>query len=461
MFKRKYSVVLLSIVGVTAINIFFISLIKTEQLLSVLIFFMSLAIIGLLINFKLGVNESKLFIIIYYLNVIAVIVLYIIYINRYGQPYFIGGSDDLTYEKDAQNVAQFLGVFDYFSIRGNVLPNDHNSIGYVYLVSLFYRLGQLLGGFHTFIPRIFNSFILALLAILVYRYAVYKSKLNSSISFVVALLVGLAPIMMYNSAHTFRDTIVAFLLFLCVYIWNDYDKYIFSEQIILLAVTLLITFILWEMRSITVILILLLIYFSYLDQKRKKIKNFKSKQTIFFIFFILFGVLVFFYCYNQGYIEWLKNRQISYYLVYSKYRTELSKGLETYVFIAPFPLNLLYRFVYLSIFPIPSLSKEIERLWLSIGTIIQIFFLPYVVIGLWKSLKKKQNLEIALGFVIIFISVGIFSFTFRHISMFYPFGALVAGYGYNYFQNTNKKYLWFGMYFLLTIGTIIRIIVKY
>jgi len=461
LFKKKCSVILLLIAGIIVIDIFFITLIKTEQLLSVLVIFMLFAIIGLLINTKLGLDESKLFLIIYYLNVIAVIALYIIYMNRYGQPYFIGGSDDLTYEMEAQKVAQSLGVFDYFSIKGNVLPNNHNSIGYVYLVSLFYRLGQLLGGFHTFIPRIFNSFILAFLAILVYRCAVYKSKLNSSISYVVALLVGLAPIMMYNSAHTFRDTIVAFLLFLCVYIWNDYDKYIFSEQIILLAVTLLITFILWEMRSITAILILLLIYFSYLDQKRKKIKNFKSKQIIFFIFFILFGVLVFFYCYNQGYIELLKNRQISYYLIYSKYRIGISKGLETYVFIAPFPLNLLYRFVYLSIYPIPGLSKNIDRLWLSIGTIIQIFFLPYVVIGLWKSLKKKQNLEIALGFVLIFISVAIFSFTFRHISMFYPFGALVAGYGYNYFQNTNKKYIWLGMYFLITIGTIIRIIVKY
>ena len=461
MFKKKYSVILLSIIGIIVINIFFISLIKTEQLLSVLVIFMLFAIIGLLINTKLGLNESKLFIIVYYLNVFAVIALYIIYMNRYGQPYYIGGSDDLGYEMGAQKIVQSLGIFDYFSIRGNILPNWHNSVGYVYLISLFYRVAQPLGGFHTFIPRIFNSFILALLSILVYHFAIYKLKLNLSISFGVALIVGLAPIMMYNSAHTFRDIIVAFLMFLCIYIWNDYDKYVFNKQIIILVITLLIIFILWETRSLTAILTVLLICFSYLDQKRKMIKTFKSKQNIFFLFFILFGISVFFYCYSQGYIGWLSNRLITYYVSYNKYVISKSEGFAKFGFDAIFPLNYLFRFIYLSIYPIPILSSEIERLWLSTGTIIQIFFLPYVIIGLRRLIKKKLALNIAFGFLVIFISVSIFSFTFRHISMFYPFGVLVAGYGYNYFQSVNRKYIWLGMYSLFLSGVIIYILAKY
>ena len=461
MIKKNYLIIVLLILGIIIINIIFISLIRTEQLLAVLVTFMLLTIIGLLISTKFGLNESKLFIVIYYLNVIAVMALYIIYMNRYGQPYYIGGSDDLSYEEAACKVAQSLGVFDYFSIKGNIVSIWHTSVGYVYLVSLFYRLAQPLGGFHTFIPRIFNSFILAMLAILVFRFALHKLKLKLNVSLGVALIVGLAPIMMYNSSHTFRDIIVTFLMFLCVYVWNDYDKYIFSERIIILTITLLIIFILWETRSLTAILTLLLIYFSYLDQKTKMLKTFKSKQTIIFLFFILFGILVFFYCYNQGYIEWLKNIQTRYYLVYNEYVLERAKGLSKYIFIAPFPLNLLYRFVYLSIYPIPILSSEIERLWLSIGTIIQIFFLPYIGIGLWTILNKKQGSGIMFGFLIIFFSIGTFTFTFRHISMFYPFGALVAGIGYNYFQDYSKKYIWLIMYFLIFFAIITYIIMKY
>ena len=461
MFKRKYSMILLLIVGIIVIDIFFISLIKTEQLLFVLVIFMLLAIIGLIISAKLGLNESKLFIIIYYLNVIAVISLYIIYMNRYGQPYYIGGSDDLGYEMGAQKIVQSLGIFDYFSIRGDILPNWHNSVGYVYLISLFYRIGQLLGGFHTFIPRIFNSFILALLSILVYRFAINKLKLNFNISFGVALFVGLAPIMMYNSAHTFRDIIVAFLMFLCIYVWSDYNKYIFSKQIIILAITLLIIFILWETRSLAAILTTLLIFFSYFDQKRKMVKTFKSKQTIFFLFFILFGILVFFYLYSQGNIGWLINKTIHYYVNYNEYVIGQSKGLAKYGFNLIFPLNFLFRFIYLSIYPIPILSSEIERLWLSFGSIIQIFFLPYIIIGLWSLIKKKFALNIAFGFLITFIAVGTLSFTFRHICMFYPFGVLVAGYGYNYSRSVNRKYVWLGMYSLLLSGVIIYILAKY
>ena len=211
-------------------------------------------IIYFLLRKYINNDEERLFLLVYNLNVIAVIVLYYIYLERYGLPYFIGGSDDLAFEQFGDLVASKLNIFQYSGIR-KLSPElkSHNSIGYVYLINLLYRVGNVLGGFHTLIPRVLNAMLLSFIAIISYRIAYNHLRIWDDTSFNIGLASGLLPILVYNGAHTFREVSIAVLILFIIYLWNEFSYKQFRKNYLFIIISVICIIILYELRSFVAI----------------------------------------------------------------------------------------------------------------------------------------------------------------------------------------------------------------
>ncbi len=417
--------------------------------------------IGLHIASRFGIKAKEIFAIIYCCNIIAVIFLYIVYFLRFGNPYYGGGSDDWFFEFHAGQVAEYLGVFDYHLIRGNIVSQFHNSVGYVYFVSILFRVAKLFGGFHTLVPRFFNSLLLGLIAILVFNLATTQMKLRKNICMFSAVYLGLSPLMVYYSAHTFRDTLVSFILITLIYSWSCVSKFYSIKKLIVSVMTVFLVISLWEIRQFSAIMGIGLIGLTILfnqqcNQNSGKMNNIKYIGLITGLL-VAIGLL-----YMNGTVTWFFERIQYLQSYYADYRIGQSNGLAYYVFSAPQPLGFILRLAYLAISPLPIITTRIERLLVDIGTIIQIFLLPFVGIGAWKMLREKYNLHILFAFLVIFCTIASTTFQGRHIIMYYPYACLVGSYGYQYCKDNGYRIrgIFLLMYFIIILAGCGYIVLK-
>lgn len=393
----------------------------------VLIAFCVLGIVGWLITKRWGKTASRLFVLVYCCSVLAAITLYAIYLARYGAPYYNGGSDDIAYEEWAQVVVSSLGVFDYSSIRGGVVRQSYNSAGYVYLVSLLYRASEPLGGFHTMLPRLLNCLALGLLAVTTYLLG-KRYGLAEQTSRWAALFVGLSPIMIYNTVHTFRDTIVSLLMIWVVYSWSESpDRPAVRRRLWSWMQTLVIVGITSQMRMPLVFPMLAIAAIGDVLSSKPRLRR-SVKLNLYrlaMVVVLIIGAVFVFRTNVDWFMRWL-SRSSEYY---TSKRIDISDGLSNYVFDAPVPLTYVLRVGYALILPLPLFSREIERLWLSVGTGIQFFFLPFLAAGLFLSMRDRTKWHLLSAFVILFAGTLI-TFTSRHFSQFFPYGPLIAGVGF-------------------------------
>lgn len=401
-------------------------------------------------------DEQLLFARVYFWNIVAILFLYCVYIMRHGTPYYLGGSDGLMFETKAREIAAATGVFEYGEIRGGVVRDTFNSVGYVYFLSLVYRLGETFGGFHTFMPRLINAGALATLCIMVYRTGRKFMSLPRAYAQVAALVTGLAPLMMWISGQTFRDILVATLMFLPVYIFCC--RRLTLLNVILVAV---IPVILWEFRTFSALAVIGLIgacAFLRIREQRPVIRKTGYLIAAIGVFSVAVWVV------RQGLLAWFGAQVFYYYQTYTELRgEELSSGLAQYVFLAPQPLSGFLRLVYYSISPIPLPFLRVERSIISVGTIVHIFFLPFLLKGLWRSMKTFRLAPIYLAFLGIFVGEAQLSFSTRHMSMFYPFAVLLTTLGFLGHQRSGKSLLstWLFIYFILAFGVMAYALLKF
>ncbi|MEM4724181.1 MAG: hypothetical protein QXP01_04145 [Candidatus Hadarchaeum sp.] len=396
---------------------------------SIFIAFGLFLLIGLIVVRRQDGFATDLFLVVYSTGVIAAVVLYIIYMNRYGAPYYVGGSDDLNYELAAREVVYRLGILDYSSIRGGIVPPWHNSVGYVYLVSLLYRLGELFGGFHTMIPRLFNGMCLGILSIFSYQLAL-RLHCDRRTALYVGMFSGLLPIMVYNAAHTFRDIPISLLLLIGVYIWTpQLESSRLGPRMLRWAVTLLLVLLLSELRFYQSIVLLIVAFAGDVIAPNRLSSN---KKMLYALSIVIAAIT----------LLWILREDIAVYAQrledtheeYTEYWADLSEGLSAYVFTAPLPLGYILRIGYALITPLPVASLEVERLWLSFGTIVQYFFLPFFGLGLLQSFKRPLMLPLLTAFLLLFSGMAFFTFISRHIVQALPYGVILAIMGYQQYR---------------------------
>lgn len=408
-----------------------------------------------------GSEAARLFLVVYCLGTLLAVILYFIYLDRYGTPYYVGGSDDLAYEEWGKSAAE-LAIWDYGSIRGGVVAPRHNSPGYVYVVGLLYRVGGLLGGFHTMLPRLLNVAALGLIATISHRIAqLYGMSKRTSIR--LGLVVGLFPIMLFNAAHTFRDTIASLLTIWVVYKWVE----VFVSQrkktwieIQASVQTVLVFVILYQFRSQQAIAVMVVAIFSAVISSTMsvgKIRN-RTPPTVIVMGVLaasfIIGLIGFRGNTEPDVADWL-NRLGETQETYTDYRLALAgDGLSRFVFGASPPFSYVLRTLYALMTPLPVLTAEVERLWLSMGTIVQYLFLPFVGIGIIYAARDRRKWILLLTFVLLFGGTALISFTSRHISQFLPYGVLFAAIGLKNTQRNRKTLILLTTYLCLWLAIV-------
>lgn len=375
----------------------------------------------------LGRSEGRLFLILYAVNVIITVALFSIYMDRYGVPYFIGGSDDLAYEKLAEEAAQKLEISEYRKIETELYGRDHNSLGYVYFLSLSYRLLSHFGGFHTMMPRLLNSMLIGFIAVITFRLGLIIG-LTRRVALWAAIILGLLPIVTYVGAHTFRDVITSFLTLWVVYIWA---RSLYADnrtnRIFLWAQTVLVVLILTQFRWYQAIVTLGIAFLAesvpYLRLSVKSIA-----KTSIAIIIVLVMVLALLSSRGWSFLE-LFERLSDSQTSYSNYREALSDGLASIVFNSPAPLTYVLRIGYALVLPLPILSSNIERLWLSFGTLVQFLFLPFTLVGVTIASRDRRNWHMIAGMMLLFLGAALITFTDRHILQYLPYAVMFSAVG--------------------------------
>lgn len=426
---------------------------------AVVVAFYAFGLLGLLAAAKMGLSERRLFQAVFCLNVLFMVGLYVIYMNRYGSPYSAGGSDDATFEKHAKTVATLVAPFDYAGIDVQVSVGTTKS--YVYLLSWLYRLSIPFGGFDTLIPRLLNALMLSLTALLVFRIGTERLGLRRETSLVAGMVAGLLPMSMYVSAHTFRDPVITFILVLLVYLWSGATNLRARRWVLLLLLTVFLLAVMWDMRErIAQVTILLLLFAFYQANRSNRIlRNVLLVILIVLVVFValeLADVIDFF---DSIHWKWVAGQINRYKWLRISYN---QGGLGEAIFRAPPPWSLILRPAYLVISPLPVPSAEIERDWLSIGTILHVLSLPFVFLGAWYMVRRRQGLVFLLTLALLFASVAYVTFTDRHLVMYAPFGILVAAYGYERYRERNLSLRWWylGFYFLILAAPLAYLVVK-
>jgi hypothetical protein len=387
--------------------------------------FVLFGVIGLGSTRLLDRTSARLFTVVYGSASVVALALFFYYKKLYGVPYFLGGSDELHYEEMGELFAQTLSLFDYGDIRGNIVPAWHNSVAYVYVVGVLYKFAHLFGEAHTMVPRLFNVLLLALTAVGIYRLAC-KLGLSKRTAIACGLATGCLPLMMYVSVQTLRDIVVAAVLVGAVNAWTPMPGHRVSilKAVVLTAV---FTALLIDMRRAQALVIVLIAVVGFLssDTSRRPIV---WVPTLIATLIAATGAFVVLSEFVDSEMLFLVG-QADYYDAYRV--EEVGGGLSAVVFTTPPPLGWLLRTAYALASPFPEMSLELDKLWISSGTIVQISFVPFLFVGLSQAVRDRHWWPVLSAMGFLFIGMAMFTFQGRHIVQYLPFAVLLTALGYS------------------------------
>lgn len=371
---------------------------------------------------------------------LAVIILYFGYLDKYNVPYYIGGSDDLDFETYAELCIEYgyytpLEVFQHFYW--------YVAKGYVWIVSCFMRLGNAIGEYHTLLPRIANVYCLLIIGVVAQKYCVNKLNFSHSKSRVVLYSITLFPNAIYICANLFRDVWVLMCIFLVFYI-VDLELYK-KHKVLWSCVIIILSLFAFFLRSQSIVIILLEIGVIYILKK-----PYLSKKTAIIYFLCACFVLLI--------SPFIFTEIIDYTSYYREYLVNQQEGMSQVVFNFPlFPIGIVLRALYGLVSPFPNGILDIGNMFIDIdsffnvliafGTIVQIVFLPFLLL----SFRKIRSFNIS--YLINFLTIIVTTFTFRHFLILYPF-MWISIWNEYYSVNHNIKKLCFAISFscLLIFG---------
>ena len=392
----------------------------------IVIFWAFCLLIGLLVVHRAGPVAVSVFLVVFGAACIGTVFLMWSNTAYYGAPYFIGGSDDLTYEIDAAAFAEQHSPLDYGAIRGGIVGTGHNSVGYVFLVGLLMEVAAPIGGFDTVMPRVLNALFLGLISVLILSIG-HRLGLRGRNATLAALITGLFPLMVWVAGQTLRDIPVALLLVVLVAIWTPNHatgRYVHTAPIaIALSALALVT--LTQLRlgqaALAAILLLYFIVRRWKDSKGldRRVLELSLVPTV-----LLLG---------SGTIRFVSEslaRASDYTASYAAYRLEnrvSDGGLSAVVFEAPlFPAGWLLRAGYQLATPLPVSFEPAHNVLLSAGTIAGLTATPFLLRGTIHSLRISAWRPIGLTFSGLFMSIALTTLTTRQAVTWIPFAVLLV-----------------------------------
>lgn len=408
---------------------------------SIFVSFVLFGLIGVAFSSFYGRIAIKIFSFIYAVTAIAAVIFYFIFQVQYEIPYGGGGSDSLGYEQLAALIKNSTWRYNSEEIGILIDLPYHNSKGYIYLISLLIRFGDYFGGFHTMIPRLFNCSVLGMSSVIVYSIC-NKISLTSKQAINSALITGLFPIMIYVSVQSVRDVPIAFMLLIAVSASISIIKTKAALKrffCTLLFVPLI--FIIMEFRllnTINIVLVLLVGWFVYLFSV-KRLSNFHVV-----LFIIGFAVL-------YTYLSFIDlPLVINLVSKLDSSSTDLAEGvdrsseggLSLILFNLPAPVKFFASIAYSFITPLPIVyTKDVDWNFLSLGTIYQFLFVPFIFLGVKSAFRSRIALPLFIMLLISYIGYVFGTFTFRHITYIVPFAAIYGTIGYEKYKQ-RRHLIW-------------------
>jgi hypothetical protein len=333
----------------------------------------------------------------------------------------------LHFEAMGKAFAEELGVLDYRGIRRELVPVWHNSVGYIYLVGLLTKFGQLFGGEHTMVPRLFNASCLGLVAAGVHTLGL-RLQLEPRTARTTALVVGCLPLMVWTSVQTLRDIVVALLFVALALAWTQDPMQSERRRSLPLAAvaTLLIVVTMVELRRAHAAVAVVVAVVGFLAAGRG------GFRLVWLLWLAVLGLAL---AWVATRLSAIVSADTAFFLWqaenYSTYRVEeVGGGLSAVVFQTPPPLGYALRVLYAFASPIPIPGPNLDETWRDSGTIVHLVFLPFFLAGLGLAAKRPGWVVIVAAFALLFVGMALFTFQVRHIVQYLPFAALIAALGY-------------------------------
>ena len=372
-------------------------------------------------------------------------------IEKYGKPYY--ANDDEKFE--AYGLKMFNQNVFIFADLPYISGLDF-ARGYLIPLAWIYRVSSLFDGYHTVIPRVVNIYSWFFISMLVFR--IIRGKgISLNTSFKCFAILTAFPNALYISSFVYRDVYITLLL---VVFYYSLEKILSNRiGIITIGYGIIIAYCSYAMyytRMQMLFVFIGLAAFMIVTNLRKKGKDILNPVTV--IIAIMLAVLLLFV--TGGFKK--LNSTSSFY---SEYILSSDGGLSQTVFSTPlFPFGFLLRIVYGYMVPFPG---EILRLnyfgeplysviqfLVCLGTIFQIVLFPYL---LRQAIKLKRDI---FSFLIVYASIVLTTFTFRHFVMMYPFLAIVAASEYDEVHGDRFRKIYMPMIFLIVFAGILYLVLK-
>jgi hypothetical protein len=396
----------------------------------------------------------RIFLYVIFLNFLFVIIIYYGLIANYGIPY-MGESDSFHHDQYAETVLSMsnIGAQGAFLYQFSVGHSD-SSFFYTGFITVLYKTFQVLGfEHHTLLPRFFNSFMLAFLALLGWRFALLVGC-NQRVACVAGMLTGSWPLVVFHAAMIRRDVIFAYFLLIIVYFIVSF--LVDSKRITLggIAGCLFAVMIVSSLRFGFLAIIFMLgfgIYFlNIFSRLKKKITLFHIMIVFVSIFFVACVILVII---KSGYFGKNLGGLTAQFGNYVDSRsTESESGIGAAIFKLPILISMPLRLVYANIFPPPIPSMILIKNIRWVGTLFWVLCLPILIrqISSFTSNRGENSFvlrSVTFVFVILFCVVNLITFTEPHQMMYLPLGLVLICYGLQDQKYSIKKYLPFLLFF--------------
>lgn len=370
--------------------------------------------------FKNGENYWSTITICWISGLLFIALVYIIYQNQFGEPYWIPGKDDYNFDVNWSNYALEKGYTSIAQMMEDKAFYLWNCNGYTLFITYLKRMA--IFGYNTMIPRVINLGLLILDSLLMCSYIKNKKQYSNFSIKRMILIMSLFPNALFISSHVYRDQICAFMFVLCFYMWSDFFEKNVARQIIIVVTTLYLLYWGYWFRATNIAILLGIIALSLFNKDSWTPvikKQINTRTVIIFSALICCGIFLL-YRFTNIITQWFVR-----YNYVERYMINFGR-LQKMIYSVPLlPFGWIFRIIYYLLSPFDSHAlnffshhqgRDYLIVFISLGTLGIIFLYPYVIRGVFK--RRNSLVYVFLG---ILFSCGLTTSGFRHMITFYPF----------------------------------------
>lgn len=395
-------------------------------------------------------KSAKVYLWILFISTAWIFLIYYANIMAYGEPYYLGGSDDLFFEETGFIVSK-ASIFDPRKISLGVLDEYTNAPLFSVYTGLIVTFSEVFDGYNSFIPRILNTYFLIWIAIIFRNLLEKYGSFDKKKSLIAVTVFALTPNVLFINSHIFRDTFNLLQVLLAAYLFGEiFKRKNYQYKIFQLIAFIFVFILMYYTRKNSIA------FFGTIVALAILFKN-KPKRKI----FVLSVLLIIF---SNTILEFLNFKHFQE--IYSDYLVARSgDGLSRFIFDRELlPFGIVLRSVYALMTPFPNfalLFKENAKIlydfawsFVMMGTLVQMFFAPYVL------MRIKKIDWLTLSFVSWFIPIIVTTFTFRHTMFYHIFLVAMAVDGFSLASKKTRKVISiitiYGFVLLLTMYIILK-----